>query len=78
MLLDVSRSGARLCFNTPAELEGGEMIALHAEAGPFDVVFAGREARVMWADGPQAGLAFARPVEGDLEAMTRAVGGNRA
>ena len=54
------------------------MIALHAEAGPFDVVFAGREARVMWADGPQAGLAFARPVEGDLEAMTRAVGGNRA
>ena len=78
VLLDVSRSGARLCFNTPAGLEGGEMIALHAEAGPFDVVFAGREARVMWADGPQAGLAFARPVEGDLEAMTRAVGGNRA
>ena len=33
VLLDVSRSGARLCFNTPAGLEGGEMIALHAEAG---------------------------------------------
>ncbi len=78
VLLDVSRSGARLCFNAPAGLEGGETIVLHAEAGPFDAVLAGREARVMWADGPQAGLAFAEPVEGDLEALTRAVGGNRA
>ena len=78
VLLDVSRSGARLCFNAPAGLEGGEILVLHAEAGPFDAVLAGREARVMWADGPQAGLAFAEPVEGDLEALTRAVGGNRA
>ncbi|EFL86328.2 PAS domain S-box protein [Desulfovibrio sp. 3_1_syn3] len=78
VLLDVSRSGARLCFNAPAGLEGGEILVLHAEAGPFDAVLAGREARVMWADGPQAGLAFAEPVEGDLEALTRAVGGSRA
>ena len=77
-LLDVSRSGARLCFNAPAGLEGGEILVLHAVADPFDAALAGREARVMWADGPQAGLAFAEPVEGDLEALTRAVGGNRA
>ena len=78
VLLDVSRSGARLCFNAPAGLEGGEILVLHAVADPFDAALAGREARVMWADGPQAGLAFAEPVEGDLEALTRAVGGNRA
>ena len=58
-LADVSRSGARLCFAAPPALEGGASVVLHAVAAPFDTLFADREARIIWVDGPQAGLAFA-------------------
>ena len=77
-LADVSRSGARLCFAAPPALEGGASVVLHAVAAPFDTLFADREARIIWVDGPQAGLAFAEPAEGDLEAIIRSVGGDRA